>query len=204
MPNNLFIISGPSGAGKDAVINGLKKILPISQLITTVSRTMRAGERQGKPYYFISKNEYKKQIKQGKFFEYDQHYGNYYGLTNKEINKINRKGEKKIYYWQAEYHGVITAKKKMPKITTIFLYSPLEILIKRMKQREKNIDPKIFKQRIHDIKEWFKHQAIYNYAVENKQGELDKTIEKVAKIIKTNTAVGCWQNPIIIIILFQH
>lgn len=196
--NNLFIISGPSGAGKDAVIRGLKKILPVKQLVTTVTRPMRPGERQGRPYYFITKKQFEKNIKQNKFFEYDLHFNNYYGLTHEEINKI-KKGEK-IFYWQAEYRGVITAKKKMPKIVAIFINSPLKILIARMHQRETKLDKKIFKQRVNDIKEWLKHLDIYDYIVDNEQNKLDETIKKVANIIRKKSGINCWQKSIIIII----
>lgn len=183
--NNIFIISGPSGSGKDAIINGLKKILPTNQLITTTSRQKRAGERQGKPYYFITKEQFKKNIKRNKLFEYDFHYKNYYGLTYDEINKAETSG--KISFWQAEYKGVITAKKKMPNLTAIFINSPLEILINRMRRREIKLDEKIFKQRIKDIKEWLKHLDIYDYIVENEEGKLQQTINQVAEIIKKNT-----------------
>ncbi|PIR95197.1 guanylate kinase, partial [Candidatus Falkowbacteria bacterium CG10_big_fil_rev_8_21_14_0_10_37_6] len=50
----IFIISGPSGAGEDSVIDGLKKLLPIERVITTTTRAMRKNESQGNPYYFIS------------------------------------------------------------------------------------------------------------------------------------------------------
>ena len=190
MPNNIFIISGPSGAGKDSIIRGLKKILPLKQLITTVSRPMRTGERQGRPYYFIARKQFEKNIKQNKFFEYDFHYNNYYGLTYDEINRA--KLSRKICFWQAEYKGVKTAKKKMPNITAIFINSPLKILIERMRQREANLNEKILKQRVKDIKEWIKRLDIYDYAVVNEQGKLNHAIIKVAKIIKKNLKIDCW------------
>lgn len=186
--NNIFIISGPSGAGKDAVISGLKKILPSRQLITTTSRPKRPEEQPGKPYYFISKKDFKKKVKQNKFFEYDKHYDNYYGLTYHEINKNKKCG--KICFWQAEYKGVMTIKKQHPDIIAIFINSPLKILKKRMREREKIINKKIFDQRIKDIKEWLKHLDIYDYVVVNKQGQLDQTITKVAKIIKKNAKIS--------------
>jgi len=189
MKNNIFIISGPSGTGKDSIIQGLKKILPLKQLITTVSRPMRAGECQGKPYYFITKKQFETNIKQNKFFEYDFHYKNYYGLTYDEINQAKASG--KIYFWQAEYKGVKTAKKKMPDLTAIFINSPLEILIARMRRRETKLDEKIFKQRVKDTKEWLKHLGIYDYIVNNEQNKLSQTIAKVAEIIKKNAKIGC-------------
>ena len=183
--NNIFIISGPSGSGKDAIINGLKKILSTNQLITTTSRPMRAGEREGRPYYFITEEQFKKNIKQNKFFEYDFHYKNYYGLSCEEINKA--KANNKISFWQAEYKGVITAKKKMPGLTAIFINSPLEVLINRMRRREVKLDEYIFKQRIKDIKKWLKHLDIYDYIIENEEGKLDQTINQVVEIIKKTT-----------------
>lgn len=182
MKNNLFVIVGPSGAGKDAVINGLKKIIPLKQLITTVSRPMRVGEHQGRPYYFISKKQFKNNIRQNKFFEYDFHYKNYYGITYDEINKAKKSD--KICFWQTEYKGVETIKKKMPEVIAIFINSPLEILIERMRRRETKLNEKIFRQRVKTIKLWLKHLDIYDYVVENEEGKLDKTINKVANIIK--------------------
>lgn len=186
--NNIFIISGPSGAGKDAIISGLKKILPSRQLITTTSRPRRPGERQGKPYYFIAKNEFRKKIKQNKFFEYDKHYDNYYGLTYKEINKTKPDG--KICFWQAEYKGVMTIKKKRPDIIAIFINSPLKILKRRIRERENKINKKNFNQRIKDIKEWLKHLDVYDYVVANEQGKLNQAIAKVSEIIKKNSKIG--------------
>jgi guanylate kinase len=182
---NLFIISGPSGAGKDSVIRGLKKAIPIKQLITTASRPMRPRECQGNPYFFITKKEFIEKIKKGEFFEYDKHYGNYYGLTYEEIKKA--KMAKKLYFWQAEYKGVITAKKKIPEVIAIFIKSPLKVLIQRMRKRERKINEKIFRQRIHDIEKWLKHLDVYDFIIDNKEGELDKTIIKVSKIIKKHS-----------------
>lgn len=181
----VFIISGPSGAGKDSIIEGLKKIIPLQQIITTVSRPMRPGERQGKPYFFVTEKEFLEKLKRDEFFEYDKHFGHYYGLTWKDVNRI--KTSKRICFWQAEYKGVRTAKKKLPEIVTIFINSPLEDLIKRMKRREKKMDRKIYKERLDNIKEWLKHLDVYDFIVDNKEGKLADTIKKVAKIVKENT-----------------
>ena len=87
--NNLFIISGPSGAGEDSIIEGLKSHFPIERVITTTSRPMRPGDSNGNPYYFISKEEFKKRIEEEKFFEWAQEYNdNYYGVTHEEINRV--------------------------------------------------------------------------------------------------------------------
>jgi guanylate kinase len=182
--SNVFILSGPSGAGKDSIIEGLKKIIPLQHIITTVSRPMRPGEKQGKPYFFITEKEFLEKLKRDEFFEHDKHFGNYYGLTWEEVNKI--KTSNRICFWQAEYKGVKTAKEKLPNIVTIFINSPLDDLIRRMDQREEKIDKKIYKERVDNIKEWLKHLDIYDFIVDNKEGKLNDTIKEVAKIIKDN------------------
>ena len=185
MPNNIFIISGPSGAGEDSIINGLGEILPIKKVITTTTREMRLGESQKNPYYFISKKKFKKGIEQNKFFEYAKEYNdNYYGVTHNEINRV--KNSNKIGIWKIEYKGVITAKKLMPEIIAIFVNAPVKILEKRIRSR-KGVSEKFIKERTKYTKKWLKYKNIYDYEVINEEEKLNKTIAHVAKII--NTAV---------------
>ncbi|MBI2459409.1 MAG: guanylate kinase [Parcubacteria group bacterium] len=187
--NNLFIISGPSGAGEDSIIDGLEKILPVERVITTTTRRLRPGEKSGKPYYFINRDRFIKLIKEKKFFEYAKEYNNnYYGVTNNEISRIIANG--KIGLWKIEYKGVITAKKLMPEIIAIFINAPLEILEKRIRKRDK-ITEKFVQERLEYTKEWLKHLEIYDYIVENEEGKLNQTIAKVAGIIRKNHQTGC-------------
>ncbi|MBU4257146.1 guanylate kinase [Patescibacteria group bacterium] len=181
--SNIFIISGPSGSGQDSVIEGLRKILPIERVITTTTRPMRPGESQKNPYYFIGKTEFKKAIKENKFFEHAEEYnGHYYGVARREINRAKR--SKKINIWKMEYKGVITAKKLIPGITAILIYAPLKNLEKRIRQRGKNVSEKFIKERMDYTKQFLKHKNIYDYKVINKEGELNKAVNDVAKIIK--------------------
>lgn len=182
MANNIFIISGPSGAGEDSVIDGLEKILPIERVIATTTRPKRPGETSGKPYYFISRRDFIKLIKEKKLFEYAEEYNNnYYGVTCDEINRVKTSG--RIGLWKIEYKGVITAKKLMPKIIAIFINAPLETLEKRIRRRG-DVTEKFIQERLSYTKEWLKHLDIYDYLVENEEGKLSQTIKRVAKIIK--------------------
>lgn len=184
MANNLFIISGPSGAGEDSVIDGLERILPIERVITTTTRQRRPGETSGRPYYFISHKDFAKLIKQKKLFEYAEEYNNnYYGVTHDEINRVKMSG--RIGLWKIEYKGVVTAKKLMPNIIAVFINAPLEILEKRIRKRG-NVTEKFIQERLRYTKEWLKHLDIYDYVVENEEGKLNRTIKQIAKIIKNN------------------
>ena len=184
MKNNIFIISGPSGAGEDSIIEGLKKILPIERIITTTTREMRPGESQKDPYYFISKKEFLQGIKDGNFLEHAKEYNdNYYGVTHEEIDRI--KNSDKIGIWKIEYKGVINVDKIMPEIKSVLINAPLEIMSKRIKKRDNTTD-KYVRERMEYTEEWLNHKDIYDYEVVNEENKLDKAIEDVAKIIKAN------------------
>ena len=183
---SIIIISGPSGSGQDSVIKGLEKKFELKRITTATTRIMRSGESQGNPYYFISEDEFKKKIDENKFFEYACEYNNnYYGVTHKEIERAKK--SKKINIWKIEYKGVITAKKMMPKIKAILITSPLNILEKRIRLRDKNKGEKYIKERIDYTKEFLKHKNIYDYKIINKEGKLNETINKTADIIKSLT-----------------
>lgn len=185
--NNLFIISGPSGAGEDSIIEGLKEYFPIERVITTTTRDMRPGEKEGNPYYFISQKEFQKGIKENKFFEWAKEYNdNYYGVTHNEIKRVINSN--KIGIWKIEYKGVITAKKLFPKIIAIFINAQIDDLIKRIQKRG-NVTKKYLEERIKYTKKWLKHKEIYDFEVENKEGELKEAIKQTAEIIKKHTNI---------------
>lgn len=181
---NVFIVSGPSGAGEDSVIEALEKMLPIERVITTRSRAMRPGESQGRPYYFISEDEFKKRIAAGDFIEYAQQYnGQWAGVTHQELERVAQSG--KIGIWKIEYQGVITAKKLYPEIIAILLTAPLDILETRIRRRD-NPDEQLLAERMEYTREWLKHADIYDYQIENEEGKLAETIQKVKAIIEAH------------------
>ncbi|MDD5464669.1 MAG: guanylate kinase, partial [Candidatus Moranbacteria bacterium] len=92
--SNIFIISGPSGAGEDSIIGGLEKLFDVERVITTSTRQMRPGESQANPYYFISKDEFAKKLKSGEFAEHAEQYnGNFYGVSKEELERVKNSGK---------------------------------------------------------------------------------------------------------------
>lgn len=179
---SLFIISGPSGAGEDSIINGLGKFFPIERVITTTTRTMRPGETQGNPYYFISREEFKAGIEGGKFFEHAEQYnGNLYGVTFEEIERVKKSG--RVGLWKIDYQGVMSAKKLIPGIIAIFVVAPLAVMEDRIRRRD-HVDEAFIAERRAYTLEWLKHTDIYDYTVENEEGKLDQAILKTKAIIE--------------------
>lgn len=185
MPQNLFIISGPSGAGEDSVIDGLAKLISLERVITTVTRVPRTGESAGHPYYFVLSEQFQQKIASGEMVEYAKHYnGNFYGVTKAELERVAGSG--KIGIWKIDYKGVETAKKMFSDIIAIFIIAPLEILEERIRERE-NVTEDYIAERMAYTKEWLNHTDIYDYTVTNEQGKLDQTIQEVLAIIKKHT-----------------
>ncbi len=180
---NLFIISGPSSAGEDSIIEGLRKLFPIERVITTSTRPMRPGESQGNPYWFISREKFEEGIRKDKFVEWAEQYNsNLYGVTREEIERVKNSG--KVGIWKIDWKGVITAKKLYPEIKSIFVTVPsLDILENRIRRRG-GISEEYIKERMEYTKEWMKHKDIYDYEVVNKEGKLDEAIRKTSEIIK--------------------
>lgn len=185
---NIFILSGPSGAGEDSIIDGLEKHFPIERVITTTTRAMRPGESDGHPYYFITKEDFIQRIADGEFIEYaDQYNSNLYGVTKKELDRLENSG--KIGIWKIDYQGVATAKRLFPDVVAIFITAPLEILEQRIRMRD-NPSETFIQERMSYTKEWLKHTDIYDYTIENEQGKLSEAIQKVGEIIKRHSALA--------------
>jgi guanylate kinase len=181
---NLFILSGPSGAGEDSVIDGLEKLFPIERVVTTTTRSMRKEDSEGHPYYFITRADFERGISKGKFFEWARQYNdNLYGVTHEEIRRVVESG--RVGIWKIDYQGVITAKKLFPNIIAIMLTAPPEVMEARIRRRD-TVTEAFIQDRMNYTQEWMKHTDIYDSIVENEEGKLDQTIEKVAAIIKEN------------------
>ena len=178
----IFIISGPSGAGEDSVIEALHKKIAFNRVITTVTRKPLRGERQGRPYYFISIPQFKKLIAQKQLVEWAMVYGDYRGCTRRELNRLLKL--KKPILWKVDWHGVRDIKKFLPEAVAIFIAPPsYEILEERLRRRGRDSLREI-KRRKKFTQEWLKHKNIYDYVVINYQGKFRQTVQRAAQIIK--------------------
>ncbi len=180
--DSLFILSGPSGAGEDTIIEELSEIIELERTITTTTRDMRAYESQGNPYHFISKQEFQEKIEAGDFFEYaEQDNGNLYGITYEELQRVVNLN--KVGVWKIDYKGVRTVKKKLPDIIAIMIYAPKDKLKKRISNRGTASD-EFIEERLDYAQGWFKHEELFNYKVKNKQHQLQEAVKQVLSIIE--------------------
>jgi len=179
-----FIISGPSGAGEDSVIEGLSKKIKFKRVVTTVTRAKRPGEKDGKPYHFVTVPKFKRMIKNKEFWEWAQVYGDYRGATHKEIDGLLQK--KILALWKVDYQGAETIKKKMPEVLSVFIYPPsLAVLEKRLARRGQD-SPEVIKKRMPFTKKWLKRRRGYDYIIVNRENKLEETVDRVFRILIEN------------------
>lgn len=178
----IFLISSPSGGGEDSVIEGLSRSLKFNRVITTVTRPMLKGEKQGKPYYFVTEKKFKGLLKKNAFVEWAKVYSAYRGCTHEEIKRLLRK--KLPIIWKVDWQGVKSIQKLFPNSVSIFIAPPsYKVLEKRLMRRGRD-SLKDIKKREPFTKVWLKHKNIYDHVILNKEGKLQETIEKVKKIIQ--------------------
>ncbi|MDR2436520.1 MAG: guanylate kinase [Endomicrobium sp.] len=181
---NIIVVSAPSGAGKssicEAVLASNKKNITYS--ISYTSRHKRAGEKNGKNYFFVSEEIFKEMVKEGKFVEWAKVHGNYYGTSKELLNKSLAVCKNIIL--EIDVQGAMNIKKQYPDRTCmIFIMTPdFKTLEKRLMARNKD-RKEIIDIRMINAKKELKYLPNYDYLVINKK--LVDAVESVKTIIKS-------------------
>jgi len=131
----LIVVSGASGTGKGTVCKRiLDKTPELAYSVSATTREPRAGEVDGREYYFMTRDEFTARIAEGMFLEFAEVYGNFYGTPlNKITERINR-GEDILL--EIDVQGALNVKRKLPEAVTIFLLPPsLDELKRRIEGR---------------------------------------------------------------------
>src|SRR6266566_8649563 len=132
----LFVLSAPSGTGKDTVINALKQQGMDFYVVPSVTtRAPRPGESEGNPYHFISQEEFDHLVANDELLEYAKVHGNWYGQPRQPIRDNLRAGRDVLL--KIDVQGAATVRRKMPQAIFIFLvHDSLEELTLRLNERK--------------------------------------------------------------------
>ena len=176
----LILVSGASGTGKGTVCKKLLSEMPeMYYSISATTRQPREGETDGVEYFFISVEDFKQKISEGKFLEYAEVYGNFYGTPLYKIEEHLDNGENVLL--EIDTQGALKVMEKIPDGVYIFLLPPsLEELYSRIKNRGTE-DEETLKRRFNSAKAEIEVGKKYQYAVINDL--VDSAVEKIKSII---------------------
>ncbi|MGA2915596.1 MAG: guanylate kinase [Sedimentisphaerales bacterium] len=181
MNGQLIIISGPSGVGKSTICRELVRRLDSVYLsVSTTSRPQKAGEENGREYWFVSRDEFEKRIKEGKFLEYAEVFGNLYGTEKDKVLQALNKG--RLVLLEIDVQGAQQVKRLYPKAKLIFILPPKQMeLEKRINERGrdegKDIEKRLAGAGIEIAAAW----QYYKYMVIN--DDLEQAVQEVIDII---------------------
>lgn len=188
----LFIVlSGPSGAGKDAILTRMKQLgYPLEYITTVTTRPPRAGEKNNINYHFVSTQMFQKMIERNQLLEWANVYGNWYGVPKEPVKQALDRGQDAIV--KVDIQGAATIKRILPQAVFIFLMTPSkEELIRRLKKRHTEA-PTDLALRIKTAQEELEQLPLFDYVVVNKRDELDLAASNIRAII---TAEKCRVTP---------
>ena len=178
----IIIFSSPSGAGKTTLVKKISKNTNFEVSISHTTRLPRPNEKNGKDYYFISKNNFKKLIKKNEFLEHARVFNNYYGSSKKKVFEKLNQGKNVVF--DIDWQGTRQIRNKnLPyQLLTIFILPPSKKeLLRRLKIREKQ-NMKTVKKRMKEFKKDLSKWKEYDFVIIN--DDLDLCYKKIKYKIK--------------------
>jgi guanylate kinase len=186
----LFVISGPSGAGKGTICNELIKTGNFALSVSMTTRTPRTGEIPGKSYFFVTEEEFVRTIEEGGFLEHAQIYGNRYGTPKGPVLRQLAEGRDVIL--EIEMQGALSVKRSYPDAVLIFILPPsLAVLRQRLAGRGTETEEEIEKRSSQCLSE-IRMINDYDYYVVN--DVLSDAVADALAIVRAeqlSTGAGC-------------
>jgi guanylate kinase len=176
----LIVVSAPSGCGKGTILAEILKDDSFYYSVSATTRSPRRGETDGIQYRFITKEEFEKNISDGKMLEYAQYCGNYYGTVRSDIETKLAEGKNVIL--EIEVKGAMQIKNICPEAIFVFIVPPsVKELRRRLHKRGTETD-EVIEKRIAEASGEIKYAHDYDYIIVN--GELSDAIDDFRMIIR--------------------
>jgi len=197
----ILVLSGPSGAGKSSLINQIiDHIGPTYFSISTTTRPMREGEKDGVHYHFVSEEEFKKDIENEMFLEYALVHGNYYGTSLGPVKQALKEGKLVIFDIDVQGHDAV--QNRLGDITTsVFITTPSLKTLKQRLEKRSTDSQEIIDKRVEMAKREVQRISEYDYLVVNdvleEAAEVMVSIAKAARMkiptLQINEFVQNWE-----------
>lgn len=178
----LFVLSGPSGAGKGTLRECLfQKVSNVVFSISCTTRPPRNGEKNGVDYRFIDKNEFMHLVDSGEFLEWAEVHGYYYGTLSDDVDRELKAGRNVVL--EIDVQGARQIKKKRPDSVTIFVKPPsFEELEKRLRNRATESESDLM-TRLQNARKEINDSSLFKHIIIN--DGLKRASEELVSIIKS-------------------
>jgi guanylate kinase len=175
----VFVVTGPSGAGKGTLIQLVLPRFPdLAPAVSATTRPQRPGEQDGVHYHFLSPEDFQAKVEAGEFLEYVDYVGNRYGTLNSEIDRLRAAGKAPLL--ELETEGAQRVRRRDDHAVTIFVTAPVEELERRLRKRATESSGAIG-ERIETAKRQLELQGQFDFVVENDDRE--RAADALAAII---------------------
>jgi guanylate kinase len=176
----VFVITGPSGAGKGTLIQRLLDRLPeLEVAVSATTRLQRPGEVDGREYWFLDEQEFVRRIERGEFLEHVQFVGGRYGTLSTQIERISADG--RVCVLELEIDGALRVQEEVPGSVTLFIAADVPELERRLRARATESSGEIG-ERI-ELARWQLEQAHrFRYMVRN--DDVERATEALAALVE--------------------
>jgi guanylate kinase len=179
MPRPVFVVTGPSGAGKGTLVRALLDRFDELQLaVSATTREIRPGEQDGREYWFMSPARFEQQVQAGDFLEHVEFAGHRYGTLRSEVDRIAGEGECAVL--ELEIEGAMLARDALEGAVTIFVTAPLEVLEARLRERATESTGEI-QERLEIARGQLEHANEFDVVVPN--DDLPTAVEAISAIV---------------------
>lgn len=179
MKHILMAVSGPAGVGKGTIVKTIiNKRDDVVESVSCTTRKPREGEIDGKHYFFISQEEFKRRIEENDFLEYDEHFGNYYGTPRSFVEETLKT---KSIILEIDVVGSLNVKKEFPELVLVMIAPPSVEELKRRLIGRGSEDEESLKIRLARLEYELAQRDKYDYYIVN--DDLDTAIAEVEDIL---------------------
>ena len=175
----VFVVTGPSGAGKGTLIQLVLPRFPeLALAVSATTRPQRPGEEDGVHYWFLDREEFDRRVLAGEFLEWVDYVGNRYGTLNSEIERLRGAGKAPLL--ELETDGALRVKSRVPGAVKIFVTAPVEELERRLRARATESSG-VIDERIATANRQLEQQEQFDFVVRN--DERQRAADGLARIV---------------------